>query len=300
MQRGCQPVNDSLRRIAPVRTVDILLTVALVCVIFGAGCGHIFGAVGSTNPGACSVPRMDEHFDGPLPPNAYEPQPPLEGCAQSGYDVIVVLGCPTNRDGTPSACQKRRISLALELRALGFAAPVLVSGGAAKTEHVEAEAMAGLLRESGVPEDQIVQEPRALHTDENIALASAAMRARGWVTALVVSDDAGLQRVLVVLVAIDVDVEVPNGDVPDAGADNANDVGVLVGGLDEFGAGPPAGQQDVTAIDGDAAERAGNATDVVGSLGQEDRSADGRQRADGGVDLVLIANAVAEKIGVRL
>ena len=191
MQRGCQPVNDSLRRIAPVRTVDILLTVALVCVIFGAGCGHIFGAVGSTNPGACSVPRMDEHFDGPLPPNAYEPQPPLEGCAQSGYDVIVVLGCPTNRDGTPSACQKRRISLALELRALGFAAPVLVSGGAAKTEHVEAEAMAGLLRESGVPEDQIVQEPRALHTDENIALASAAMRARGWVTALVVSDDAG-------------------------------------------------------------------------------------------------------------
>ena len=72
----------------------------------------------------CVVPSMSAMFSELTPPDPTElPEAPT--CAT--YDVILVLGCPNNDDGTPSDCQKARADLAVAFRQAGLAQPIITS-----------------------------------------------------------------------------------------------------------------------------------------------------------------------------
>ena len=107
-------------------------------------------------------------------------------CPIPSFDVIAVLGCPSEADGRPSSCQTERIAGALRLWRAGHGARFIVSGGAVSNGFVEAESMKTQLTEAGVPPEAIALEPRARHTDENILYISQIMEHDGLETAAIV------------------------------------------------------------------------------------------------------------------
>lgn len=110
-------------------------------------------------------------------------------------DVIVVLGAGLNRDLSPSPGEVRRATRAAELWKAGYAPVIICSGGYAQwATRSEATGCAQVLRANGVPEDVIVLEERSRSTEENAVYSHEIMQARGWNTAVVVSDGYHLLR----------------------------------------------------------------------------------------------------------
>lgn len=142
-------------------------------------------------PSTCEVAPMTTLYSGLFPPNPYAPLDPLPGCVTSGYGAIIVLGCPTQDDGSPAACQVDRADLAVQLRDAGFANDIIVSGAAVQNQYVEAETLQALLLERGVPDAAIWPEPKAEHTDENLYYSTKIMETQGWTAAVVLSDGPG-------------------------------------------------------------------------------------------------------------
>jgi hypothetical protein len=140
----------------------------------------------------CSVPTLQTLFPGPdLPSPSPSERPAADACLGAPHDVIIVLGCPSQGDGTPSDCQMLRADIAAALYKKGLGPHIITSGGAVQNRFVEAEALRDLLIARGIPEDVIHLEPRAEHTDENIYYSTKLMATAGWNDALVVSDDPG-------------------------------------------------------------------------------------------------------------
>lgn len=144
-----------------------------------------------TGPAQCPVKSMTERYSGFLPTNPYGPVESATTCVAQSHDVIILLGCPNNANGAPAECQIKRADLAVQLMKAGYGSRFITSGAAVKNQYVEAETLRDLLLARGVPGDTIWLEPKAEHTDENIYYSSKIMAAQGWLTAVVVSDDAG-------------------------------------------------------------------------------------------------------------
>jgi uncharacterized SAM-binding protein YcdF (DUF218 family) len=103
-------------------------------------------------------------------------------------DVIIVLG--GGEEGTI-----RRTRHAAALYAQGYAPYVLCTGNIVTGEPFsEAERCAITARDHGVPAEAIIEERISRSTEENAIQAAALMRARGWRTAVLVSDDFHLWR----------------------------------------------------------------------------------------------------------
>jgi len=162
-------------------------------VLLAGSCASPPSVVGEegASPERCEVSPMQELYPGPLAPNPDDDHPRAGACIDDEHDVLLVLGCPSEEDGSPSGCQIERADIAAALHAAGYADRLIVSGGAVHNEFVEADALHDLLVARGVPSGVIVREPRAEHTDENIYFASRIMQERGWRSAFVVSDSAG-------------------------------------------------------------------------------------------------------------
>lgn len=108
-----------------------------------------------------------------------------DGAAPS--DVIVVLG--------GGASTYRRAEHAAQLYKAGYAPVVLCSGGFVPGDPVsEADHCARAARRHGVPPAAILREETSRSTEENAIESAALLQARGWSTALVVSDDYHLLR----------------------------------------------------------------------------------------------------------
>ncbi|HRE88895.1 MAG TPA: YdcF family protein [Myxococcota bacterium] len=140
---------------------------------------------------ACPTPTLLDSFPPPFPPSPFGEWPHADACLSQRHDVILVLGCPSKDDGSPSSCQERRAELADFLYEAGLAEHLIVSGAAVHTPHVEADALAALLIGRGIPEAAILKEPLARHTDENLYYGTRLMESRGWTSAIVVSDEPG-------------------------------------------------------------------------------------------------------------
>lgn len=94
--------------------------------------------------------------------------PPSElrgGCS------VVVLGYPSREDGTASPVQTLRVRAGVAAWRRHACERIVVSGGAVHTGPVEAETMAAIAREAGVPDAAIVVENRARTTWENVSLS---------------------------------------------------------------------------------------------------------------------------------
>jgi len=103
-------------------------------------------------------------------------------------DVIVVLG--GGKEGTA-----RRTRHAAALYAPGYAPALLCTGSAtASAPYTEAEWCARIAQAHGVPAAAIALDTVSRSTEENAREAAGIMQARGWQTAVLVSDDFHLWR----------------------------------------------------------------------------------------------------------
>ncbi len=76
---------------------------------------------------------------------------------------------------------------------------MIVTGGAAHNQFVEADCMKRLAVEQGVPSDSVVEEKQAQDTIQNIWFSKAIMDAHGWRSAEVVSSPSHLPRTALIL-----------------------------------------------------------------------------------------------------
>jgi hypothetical protein len=134
---------------------------------------------------------MIEAFPGEYPNQANGPQPLASDCVTRKHDVIIVLGCPNEDTGAPSACQITRADIAVSLSSAGYGDRFITTGGAVHNAWVEADTLRDLLIERGIAMDRITTEPEAEHTDENIYYSTNIMEQQGQVSAVVVSDQPG-------------------------------------------------------------------------------------------------------------
>jgi uncharacterized SAM-binding protein YcdF (DUF218 family) len=115
------------------------------------------------------------------------------------FDTLIVLGTPANADGTASPEQRERtLEGAREYKA-GVAPAMIVTGGAAHNEFVEAHVMAELAEAQGVPASAVIEEGQALNTIQNIYYSEKIMAAHGWGSAEVISSASHLPRTGLIL-----------------------------------------------------------------------------------------------------
>ena len=109
-------------------------------------------------------------------------------------DVIIVLGHPANQDGSPSPAMQEQVALATQLYQAGLAPALLFTGSAVHHEHVEAQVMAGLAAQQGVPAAAIATETQARDTFENARYCWQIMQQHGWRNAIVVTTPYHVRR----------------------------------------------------------------------------------------------------------
>ena len=102
-------------------------------------------------------------------------------------DVAVVLGSKVQRDGSPSSGLQRRLERALDLYRKGAVKAIFVSGGRGTEGFEEADVMRGVLVRSGVPADAIIVDRAGNNTRLTAVHAHQVMKARGWQSAVVIS-----------------------------------------------------------------------------------------------------------------
>ncbi len=114
-------------------------------------------------------------------------------------DTIIVLGCPTKADGSPTPEQRERILEGVREFQRGTSSHIIMTGGPAHNRFVEAHAMALLAEANGVPASSIVEEDQAHDTIQNIYYSDKIMEAHGWHSAEVISSPYHLPRTALIL-----------------------------------------------------------------------------------------------------
>ena len=76
---------------------------------------------------------------------------------------------------------------------------MIMTGGAAHNQFVEAHTMVELARAEGVPRDALIEEGQAQNTIQNVFYSEALMREHGWGSAEVVSSPSHLPRAALIL-----------------------------------------------------------------------------------------------------
>ena len=115
------------------------------------------------------------------------------------FDTLIVLGTPCTAEGEPSSEQRERVLEGVREFRAGVAKHMIVTGGAAHNDFVEADCMKRLAVERGVPADAVVEEKQAQDTIQNIWFSKAIMDANGWRSAEVVSSPSHLPRTALIL-----------------------------------------------------------------------------------------------------
>lgn len=105
---------------------------------------------------------------------------------------VLVLGYPTQADGSVSDVARFRVEAGVELYRQQSCRELVFSGAAVHNEHIEAEVMAALAHRSGVSEDEIIVEPSARSTWENVGCTASVLPQRERV--FLVSDSLHAKR----------------------------------------------------------------------------------------------------------
>jgi uncharacterized SAM-binding protein YcdF (DUF218 family) len=128
-----------------------------------------------------------------------DPPPEVTGeGGGGGADVAVVLGNGVYPDGRPTRLLADRVAAGVALYRQGRARHLLMSGAIEKFPSGDVSEAVVMMHEAlqqGVPAEAIVLDPVGVNTRATAQNAVAVMRARGWRTAVGVSDDSHLQRV---------------------------------------------------------------------------------------------------------
>jgi uncharacterized SAM-binding protein YcdF (DUF218 family) len=114
------------------------------------------------------------------------PRMPQEGPESMG--VAVVLGAQVLSGGRPSRTLEARVRHAAQLYKEGKVGLVVPTGGLGEHPPSEAEVMARILREEGVPEEAVLVEDRALNTCDSVRLTAGMADTLGVKSVVVVTD----------------------------------------------------------------------------------------------------------------
>lgn len=112
----------------------------------------------------------------------------LEEPPADASGVVVVLGTQVLPGGRPSKPLYARARHAARLYTKGEATLVIPTGGVGKHPPSEAEVMASILQEEGVPEEVVLTEEKARSTRESAQLVGVLARQRGIKRLTVVTD----------------------------------------------------------------------------------------------------------------
>jgi len=110
------------------------------------------------------------------------------------FDAIIVLGNPADSDGNPTPIQLARVTEAVHEYERGVAPRLILTGGPAHNQFVEARVMARTAEAQGIPESAIFVEPEAKDTIQNACYSARIMKAHGWNSAEAVSSPSHLPR----------------------------------------------------------------------------------------------------------
>jgi uncharacterized SAM-binding protein YcdF (DUF218 family) len=124
---------------------------------------------------------------------------PTRNTSLTHYDAIIVLGTPANPDGTPSPEQRERTLEGVREYKAGIAPYLILTGGPAHNQYVEAHVMAALAVTQGVPPSAVIEEGQAQNTIQNIFYSSRIMQDHHWTSAEVVSSPSHLPRTALIL-----------------------------------------------------------------------------------------------------
>jgi uncharacterized SAM-binding protein YcdF (DUF218 family) len=115
------------------------------------------------------------------------------------FDTIIVLGTPANLDGTPSPEQRERTLEGVREFKAGIAPVIILTGGPAHNQFVEAHVMATFALAQGVPRAAVIEEDQAQNTIQNIFYSQRIMASHQWTSADVVSSPSHLPRTALIL-----------------------------------------------------------------------------------------------------
>lgn len=128
---------------------------------------------------------------------------PTSNTAQHHFDTLIILGTPANLDGTPSPEQRERVLEGVREYKAGVAPALIMTGGAAHNQLVEAHVMARYAVTQGLPASAIFEEPQAQNTIQNIFYSAQIMQQHGWHAAEMISSPSHLPRTGLILQTFD-------------------------------------------------------------------------------------------------
>jgi uncharacterized SAM-binding protein YcdF (DUF218 family) len=112
----------------------------------------------------------------------------IPGEGSGPLEVAVVLGTQVHPGGRPSRALEARVRHAAQLYTEGKVGLLIPTGGLGDHPPSEAEVMARILRDHGVPEDAVILEDRALNTWDSARLVAKMADKLGVGGVLVVTD----------------------------------------------------------------------------------------------------------------
>ena len=124
---------------------------------------------------------------------------PLQNAQLGRVETLIVLGYPTRPDGSPTPQQRSRVMEGVREFKRGVSDHIIMTGGAAHNQFVEAHAMAMLAEANGVPASAVIEEGQAHDTIQNIYFSDKIMQAHGWHTTEVISSPYHLPRTALIL-----------------------------------------------------------------------------------------------------
>ncbi len=124
---------------------------------------------------------------------------PSKNASLTKVDTLIVLGCPTKSDGSPTPEQRERVMEGVREYRKGVSSHIIMTGTAAHNQFVEAHSMALLAEANGVPASAIIEEGQAHNTIQNIYYSDKIMEMRNWRTTEVISSPYHLPRTALIL-----------------------------------------------------------------------------------------------------
>jgi uncharacterized SAM-binding protein YcdF (DUF218 family) len=124
---------------------------------------------------------------------------PTSNTTLTHFDTLIVLGYPSNPDGSPSPEQRERVLESVREYRHGIAPHIIMSGGAAHNQFAEADSMKRLAISQGIPADAVLEDAAAQNTLQNILFSSRIMAAHHWHSAEVISSPSHLPRAALIL-----------------------------------------------------------------------------------------------------
>lgn len=119
---------------------------------------------------------------------------PSSNSGRKHFDAIIVLGAPTQADGSIAPEVQARMEEGIREYKAGVAEHIIPTGGAAHNQFFEAHAMKEFAVSQGVPADAVIEEDQAKDTIQNIWFSHKIMEAHGWHSAEVVSSPSHVPR----------------------------------------------------------------------------------------------------------